>query len=297
MKNKIGLIFVILTLCFIFTSCGCDKGKTSIVNNSSQTNNTQSDSSKQTTNDISSPHTSDNVDEIISFYKPPAEVFDIDLSKDDPSNDDIVFSFDNYDKIRSCTFTINGFEYIQIYTYDDSAQTVTINAYSNGIVVDEKELDYNEIADSSYVENLDGYYIKYPALTTATSKQSESKAKKITNDYSSYIGTWTTLPSAGIIVVFNSFEGDTAKFFIMSNTADASHIATTENISAKVTNGNELNFDYHDSWDNYGSGTISLNGNSIYLKLLPSKTIDFYGVYCDDQLLKSSDDVWENTFQ
>lgn len=159
MKSKISFLIISLTLCFIFTSCGCDTNKTNVVNNSSQTDRIQSDSSKQTTNDISSYQTSDNVDEIVSSYKPPAEVLNIDLSKDDPSNDDIMFSYDSKGRISNCRYTTDGIEYNQIYNYDDAEKKVTITTYSNSIVVDEKIIDLSDYSNNGFFDIVDGYYI------------------------------------------------------------------------------------------------------------------------------------------
>lgn len=154
MVNKISLIIVLLSLCFIFTSCGCDKDKTSVVNNNSQSGSTQ-----QTTSYNSSSQTSDNIDEVISSYQPPAKVFDIDLSNDDPSNDDIRFEYDDKGRISNCIYKINDIEYNQVYTYDDSKNTVIITTYSNNTIVDEKVIELSEHSDNDFFDVVDGYYV------------------------------------------------------------------------------------------------------------------------------------------
>lgn len=284
MKQKINCLLLIVILCSVFTACGCDS------NNKINVDSSQTDVKQHTTKGEVS-----DIDNLVSSFQPPADIIDIDLNSQDPSNDKIKFEYDDKGRISKCYYKINDKDVFQSYTYKDNI--VEIYTLCDNIVIGNDSFVYVYDNDSTGFYEKDGYYIKYPTLTTATSKPGESKATEINNDYSSYIGTWTTLPSAGVTVVFNSFDDNTAKFFIISNTADASHVATTENISAKVTNDNEIKFDYHDSWDNYGSGTISLNNDSIYLKLVPSKKNGSYGVYCDDKLLKTSDDVWENTFQ
>lgn len=163
MKKIICFILIVLTLCFL-TSCGCDKDKTSVVNNNSQSGSTQ-----QTTSDNSSSQTSDNIDEVISSYQPPAKVFDIDLSKDDPSNDDIRFEYDAKGRISKCYYKINNKDIYQSYTYSDDI--VQIYTFCDTFVIDDVSFENVSYNDNTGFSEYNGYYFKNIEI-----KESEQKS-------------------------------------------------------------------------------------------------------------------------
>lgn len=52
--------------------------------------------------------------------------FDVDTSKEDPSNDDIRFEYDNKGRISKCYYEVNDIEVSQAYIYtDDTVQIKT----------------------------------------------------------------------------------------------------------------------------------------------------------------------------
>lgn len=171
MKNIIGFILIVLTLCF-FTSCGCDNSVKNS-NNATGTSSTDSNSkNKDTLNNStqesstskqlqSSPNSeitqsSKSVSEVVSAYQSPAKVLDIDLSKDDPSNDDIRFEYDEKDRISKCYYKVNNDEIYQSYTYTDD--TVHIYAFNGSVIVDDVTFDYNNYDENLGFSEYNGYY-------------------------------------------------------------------------------------------------------------------------------------------
>lgn len=150
MKKIFSCLIGIFVLCFL-TSCGCD----TTTNN----DNVNSNTIQQTTTTDSYSETSSGSNDVISSYQPPAEVFNIDLSEDDPSNDNISFTYDSDGRITNCKYTIDNIEYNQRYTYDDSQNKVTITTYSNSTIVNEKVIDLSKYNSNELFYIVDGYYI------------------------------------------------------------------------------------------------------------------------------------------
>lgn len=173
MKNIIGFILIVLTLCF-FTSCGCDnsvknpnnvtstsstdsnsKNKDTL-NNSTQENSTSKQLQSSQNSEIS--QSSKSVSEAVSTYQSLAKVFDIDLSKDDPSNDDIRFEYDEKDRISKCYYKVNNDEIYQAYTYTDD--TVHIYAFNGSVIVDDITFDNVSYDGNTGFNEYNGYYLK-----------------------------------------------------------------------------------------------------------------------------------------
>lgn len=137
-------------LCLL-TSCGCDV--------KTNNNNVSSNTIQQTTTANSYFETSSDNNDVTSSYQPPAKVINIDLSKYDPSNDNITFSYDSDGRITNCKYKIDNIEYNQVYTYDNSQNKVTITTYSNSTIVNEKVIDLSKYNSNELFEIVDGYYV------------------------------------------------------------------------------------------------------------------------------------------
>ncbi len=151
--KKSSIIIAVITFCFIFMLCGCNTDKTAVTNNSSQSENIQ-----QTTSDNSSSQTSQEINDLVSAFKPPAEVFDINLSKDDPSNDDIRFEYDDKGRISQCYYKVNDIDVYQGYIYKDNA--VQIYSYSGSIVVGDALFENAVYDGNKGFSEHNGYYFK-----------------------------------------------------------------------------------------------------------------------------------------
>lgn len=145
MKKAIFLIALILMS--VLVVCGCS-GK----NGSNSNDATESD--QETTN-----HAENNNDEVdLSAYKKPADVVNIDLSKDDPSNDEMRFVFDDDGKVTQCYYQIGDQQVYVNYTYKDgSAQ---IYAFMGDILVADELIDISEYSAEKGFAAIEGYYFK-----------------------------------------------------------------------------------------------------------------------------------------
>ncbi len=124
------------------------------------------------------------------------------------------------------------------------------------------------------------YKVKYvDGKEDSKEKLSEKTIKKPVNkiitygtktNLSSYLGWWRNNNSsgAGIGVNFLSINGNTASFIVSRTAVGAAHFGETNTIVATIKNGKTIDFTFdQDGWNNSGYGTITLNGNSIHLKI------------------------------
>lgn len=110
-----------------------------------------------------------------------------------------------------------------------------------------------------------------------------------TVSYDEYLGLWIKegLYNSSVGVEFKSFNGNNATFIVYKNSANYSQVTQTNEITAEITDGKIINFEFTDTFSNKGSGTITLNGDTIHLfadsEDLPKTG---FGVYGDCDLHK-----------
>ena len=145
MKKVISLIAVILMTALIFCACS-----------GNQKDNVKKDteSEQQTTNRSESKN--DEVD--LSAYKKPADVVSIDLTEDDPSNDEIRFVFDNEGKVTQCYYNIGDQQVYVNYTYKDGS--VQIYAFMGEVLVADETIEISEYSAEKGFSSIEGYYFK-----------------------------------------------------------------------------------------------------------------------------------------
>ncbi len=214
MKKIICFILTVLTLCFL-TSCGCNSDSVKNSNNSKSTNNTSSISKDEDTLKTTTPENSSSqhlqnsqnsedtqsskpISELVSSYKPPAKSFDIDLSKDDPSNDDIRFEYDDKGRISKCYYEVNDIEVAQAYIYTDD--TVQIYAFNGSIVIDDITFDNVSYDENTGFNECDGYYLK-------NVKVSNNGNGKSSNNNSSSRSTITENEAINLVRKTYGFKG------------------------------------------------------------------------------------------
>ena len=143
MKKVISLIAVILMTALIFCACS---------GNQKDSSKKDVESEQQTTN--RSENKNDEVD--LSAYKKPADVVSIDLTKDDPSNDEIRFVFDNEGKVTQCYYNIGDQQVYVNYTYKDGS--VQIYAFMGEVLVADETIDISEYNMEKGFTAIKGYY-------------------------------------------------------------------------------------------------------------------------------------------
>lgn len=94
----------------------------------------------------------------------------------------------------------------------------------------------------------------------------EYKAVK-SRDYEKYLGTWgnTGEVGRGYTVLISSVEGSQIECMMSLVSGSGGHMAGTSTINATIENDIAY-FDFIDSWDNKGSGTLTFNDNTVILK-------------------------------
>ena len=92
-------------------------------------------------------------------YQPPAQAFTLDLSKSDPSTDDVKFDFDDSGRIITCTYTLKDKEYKQRYLYDDIQRVLEIITSFKDKDIYTWELPYDDVTSPDTYEEHDGYIV------------------------------------------------------------------------------------------------------------------------------------------
>lgn len=153
--KKINISIFVIAFCLVALLCGCGTTteKTDDTNNNSQSENTQ-----QTTDSNLSSQSSEQINDLLSSFQPPAEVFEIDLSNADPSNDDISFEYDEQGRISKCYYQANNIDVYQSYIYENNS--VQIFSFNDSIVIGDVFFENVEYDENAGFSECDGYYLK-----------------------------------------------------------------------------------------------------------------------------------------
>lgn len=153
--KKIIISIVVIAFCFAVVLCGCSTttGNTDITNNNSQSENIQ-----QTTDDNSSSQASSDINDLTSSYQPPADIIDIDLDSEDPSNDDIRFEYDEQGRISKCYYKVNDIDVYQGYIYENNS--VQIFSFNGSVVIGDVFFENVVYDENAGFSEYDGYYFK-----------------------------------------------------------------------------------------------------------------------------------------
>lgn len=153
--KKINISIVVIAFCLVALLCGCGTTteKTDDTNNNSQSENIQ-----QTTDDNSSSQASSDINDLTSSYQPPADIIDIDLDSEDPSNDDIRFEYDEQGRISKCYYQANNIDVYQSYIYENNS--VQIFSFNDSIVIGDVFFENVEYDENAGFSECDGYYLK-----------------------------------------------------------------------------------------------------------------------------------------
>ena len=94
--KKIFLLASIIILCLSVSACSSGS--------SFRSGTSLNDSTEQSDNGSKSL----SVEKMIENFEPPANIVSADMTAEDPSNDEIVFTFQEDGKIQNCVYRMNG---------------------------------------------------------------------------------------------------------------------------------------------------------------------------------------------
>ena len=83
------------------------------------------------------------------------------MTAEDPSNDEIVFTFQEDGKIQNCVYRMNGEKVMVTYGYDtmEKGQIWVLAFSEDSTVIAEESFNYSENEESGFTE-YNGYYFK-----------------------------------------------------------------------------------------------------------------------------------------
>lgn len=161
MKKLIYSAAAVLMAAVIVCGCtGCIDNNSSNGGENNDTINTGSITDTNSQQQEQLENSDDTVDP--DAYKKPADTVNIDMTSDDPSNDDIRFVIEE-GKVTQCYYNIGGQEVFASYKYNDDG-TVEIYAFMGEFLVADDVVEIPaELSDESFME-IDGYYFKTEGL-------------------------------------------------------------------------------------------------------------------------------------
>jgi hypothetical protein len=219
-----------------------------------------------------------------STYKPPARVFDVEIEgTSEPRIDGVEITYDSKARIDTVSYSVDGYDYKQEYSYDN--EQIVIKTIYKTEVIEEKIIRYVDIPIESGFSTVDGYYLKVTddmsvkkerksrdkGTENTDNKTSQTEAPQNNKDYSQYIGFWK--PENGEAttdyLAIKDVSGNHIVFFLGYNTYDANYIVDTDYIEADIQLNDAFDFNYTDSWGNYGHGTIRLKNGIAHVSIVP----------------------------
>lgn len=154
--RKIFLLTSIIMICLSVSACSSDSFKSG---SKQPTDNGTSLNDSTEPSDNSDKSLS--VEEMIENFEPPANIVSVDMTAEDPSNDEIVFTFQEDGKIQNCVYRMNGEKVMVTYGYDtmEKGQIWVLAFSEDSTVIAEESFNYSENEESGFTE-YNGYYFK-----------------------------------------------------------------------------------------------------------------------------------------
>ncbi len=151
MKIKILSIVCAAVLCV--SSAACSTG-----DKEARTEDNGSARSAENTNGGSEVSSEADFDEILKNYVRPTEMFSLDMTKEDPSSEDVTFSYDDDGRLSGCYYKCRGMQIMVTYEYNDD--DVRIYTFANEYVVDNVTFKAEKYDKNIGFSECGGYYFK-----------------------------------------------------------------------------------------------------------------------------------------
>ena len=91
-------------------------------------------------------------------YKTPSDAVEIDFTAEDPSNDQIQFSYDENNRISQCQYQIDGHTIKLVYSY--AGNSVHIYAFSDDNVAADETFTVSSYDENTGFTSQNGYYFR-----------------------------------------------------------------------------------------------------------------------------------------
>lgn len=106
-------------------------------------------------------HSDEATEDPTVVYELPADVSELDLSAEDPTNEVMRFTYDDDGRVSGCMYEVEGHQIAIVYTYNDDADTVQLTAFSDDLVAALEEYDLPGAYDASLGFSVhNGYYFR-----------------------------------------------------------------------------------------------------------------------------------------
>ena len=155
------IVGVLLLSLVIMTGCGNESNSGFSVGTRQTTGNV-SNTAPSPSNQSSSREPAQSVERSeVEAYVPPARLFKLDLSLEDPSNSDVKFEYDDEGRIIGVAYSIDDYRVSLQYKYD--GRSITIFGFIGDIIVAHEELEASTDFDKSlgFIEYREYYFFGY----------------------------------------------------------------------------------------------------------------------------------------
>lgn len=167
--KKYLAILIVVSMLLCFASCGENEdssnnkkdSKKSEVEESienSQGNIQHENKTDEVTNQTTSNANNAGASNSLSSFIKPADAVSIDMTKDDPSNDYMVFKYDEDGRVSQCYYKIG--ESLVYITYKYESNGAQIYAFIDDCVVDDCKINLSSYDANKGFSIIDGYYFK-----------------------------------------------------------------------------------------------------------------------------------------
>ena len=109
-------------------------------------------------------------------FLPPAKAVSIDMTKNDPSNDAVKFTYDDRRRVSTCQYKVGNKEYSQKYIYDDNAGRIEIDTEYKKHPLLTQYVEYRNITLPDVFVSVDGYYLRMDEESLKKKDEPETEA-------------------------------------------------------------------------------------------------------------------------
>lgn len=226
-------------------------------------------------------------------YKPPAEVFDVKVSgTSEPKIEGVKFTYDSNARIDSVSFSVDGYDYTQEYSYD--TEQIVIKTIYKTEVIEEKVIKYVDIPIDNGFTTIDGYFVKLNNTTTNKEEASNTTIENSTAPSSKKSSSLSDVLQSGYWIRYSPQYSGFDAFTFSENAVNRIQYSYENGVVTPSGNDHKDTYSINNNTitinDIYGSSEWEYNnGEMIYSwqDTLPDGSNTFYY----DQIIFHHDDI------